>query len=358
MDYFSKRYHPPGTPPGTLTQPTAEELAALKITLVDYTDTSYEELEIEHPTKCRPYLERDTITWIHIQGKANPELLQHFGELYNLHLLAMEDVLNSGQRPKVDQYDEQLFIVMSLPVIYNKHCVIEQVSLFCGGNFLISFHDSESDPFTSIRTRLRNHAGRLRSRKVDYLLYSLMDLIIDTGFPLLETLGERIEVLEDELLDRPTKATLNEIHHLKRELLLLRRNLWPQREVVNMLIRDDWPLITSETKLYFRDCYDHTIQIMDLLESYREMSAGMLDVYLSSVSNHLNQIMRVLTIIATLFLPLTFVAGVYGMNFSINSESPWAMPELKWYYGYPLFWLLMIGIAVGMFVYFKRKGWL
>ena len=214
-----------------------------------------------------------------------------------------------------------------------------------------------NDPFEPIRIRLRDHAGRIRERGADYLLYALIDLVIDEGFPVLELLGDEIEQLEEQLLEAPTRNSLHQLHHLKRTMLIVRRMLWPQREVLNALVRDENGIIAEENQVYYRDCYDHTIQIMDLIETYRDMVTGLLDIYLSSVSYRLNEIMRVLTIIATIFIPLTFIVGVYGMNFS-NDDSPWAMPELRWYYGYPLVWLLMIGVLVAMLAYFRRKKWL
>ncbi|MDH5571934.1 MAG: magnesium/cobalt transporter CorA, partial [Gammaproteobacteria bacterium] len=213
------------------------------------------------------------------------------------------------------------------------------------------------DPFHPLRKRLRKHTGHIRDQGADYLLYSILDLIIDQGYPVLENFGEQIELIEEELLSSATQKTLAQIHKLRRELLLLRRILWPQREVLSTIMRNEHSLIKKETVIYLRDCYDHTIQIMDLVENYREMAASMIDVYLSSVSHRLNEIMRVLTMIATIFIPLTFIVGLYGMNFHHN-ESPWAMPELGWYYGYPLIWGVMISIVVGMLIYFKRNDWL
>jgi len=226
---------------------------------------------------------------------------------------------------------------------------IEQVSLFFGNNYVISFYNGEKDPFDPVRNRLRS-GGRLRSRGADYLLYTLLDVVIDQGFPVLEALGEWIEDLEDELLGAPSKQTLAQIHELKRDMLLLRRTLWPQREVINQLLREDQSLIEEATRPYLRDCYDHTIQIMDLFETYRDMAAGMMDVYLSSTSYRLNEVMRVLTVIATIFIPPTFLVGVYGMNFA-------DMPELHWRYGYLGSWLVIIAMIGGMLLYFKRKKW-
>ncbi|MGB5736731.1 MAG: magnesium/cobalt transporter CorA, partial [Thiohalocapsa sp.] len=234
----------------------------------------------------------------------------------------------------------------------------EQISLFIGKGYLISFCGQAQDPFEAVRSRLRNHAGRIRRGGSDYLLYALLDVIIDHAFPLLETYGERIEALEEALLDRPEPDILAQIHQLRRELLLMRRMLWPQREVLSQLFHEECPCIEQDTKFFLRDCYDHTVQILDLLESYREMAASMVDVYLSSLSNRLNESMRLLTIIATLFIPLTFIAGVYGMNFGNDTQSWWAMPELRWDYGYPAVWLLMIAVAGVMLYLFKRNKWM
>lgn len=356
MSYFTKRYHPPGTSPGTLSEHDAEVMTPLQIGLVDYTPHSFSEHLIENPSDCAPWLEKDSITWIHVQGQVDPDTLRELGTLFGLHPLALEDVINTGQRPKADSYDDQLFVTMNLPTLdIDGELCVEQVSLFLADRLLISFHHGISHPFLPVISRLRKHSGRIRERGVDYLLYALLDVIIDKGFPMLETMGEVIEDLEEELLDSPNKRTLARIHQVRRDLLLLRRNLWPQREVMSNLSREGHEQIQHATHPYMRDCYDHTIQILDLIESYREMAASMLDVYLTSLSHKLNEVMKVLTVIATIFIPLTFIVGVYGMNFS--GDSPWAMPELEWDYGYPILWLIMLGIAGGMIYAFKRRGW-
>lgn len=356
MSYFTKRYHPPGTPPGTLD--TGNAVEQIRIRLVDYTATEFTELELDNATDCRPYLERDSITWVHVQGVARAETVRELGNLFGLHPLALEDVINTGQRPKADSYDEQMFVVMNLPTVDEDGIIgTSQVSIFLGEKFLISFLGAEDAPFDPVLYRLRKHSGKIRERGADYLLYALLDIIIDRGFPVLEYFSEYIEELEEELLEEPDKKTLAKIHRLKRELLFLRRMLWPQREVINILVREEQPQIHPQTRPYLRDCYDHTIQIIDLIEAYREMTASMLDVYLSSISNKMNEVMKVLTVIATIFIPLTFIVGIYGMNFGNKTDNPWAMPELNWTYGYPLLWLLMIAIAGGMIIYFKRRNW-
>jgi magnesium transporter len=356
MSYFTKRYHPPGTPPGTLVEQEAKTKTPLKISLVNYTASSITETDLTSLSECIPYLNTTSNTWIHLQGDPEIEQLQMLAEQFGLHSLSLEDVLNTGQRPKVDSFDEQLFIIMSLPVMDGNNVSTEQISLFVGDRYVISFHRGKTDPFKRIRDRLQKNTNKVRSQGTDYLMYTLIDAVIDEGFPVLEDFGDLIELLEEELLESPDQETLRKIHELKRELIMLRRMLWPQREVLNILIRDAHPSINSGTYVYLRDCYDHTIQMMDLIETYRDMSASMLDIYLSSVSNRMNEVMKVLTIIATIFIPLTFITSLYGMNFS-NPNSPWAMPELRWYFGYPLIWLVMIATTVGMVIFFKRKKW-
>ncbi|MFA7553434.1 MAG: magnesium/cobalt transporter CorA [Spongiibacteraceae bacterium] len=358
MAHFQKHYHPPGTPPGTLTERMLPNTGEMKISLIDYSSESFVEKQLASAEDCLPYLKESTVTWIHIQGRVTAKILKELALLFELHPLAQEDILNSGQRPKVEAYDTQLFTVLNLPVKTPNTITGEQVSLFLAQGYLISFHQGITDPFETIRKRLHNNPhGKIRRLGADYLLYCLLDLIIDEGFPVLETLGERIELIEEELLTVPNKATLKKLHHIKRELLILRRMLWPQRDLLNKLIRDESEFLNDGTLIYLRDCYDHTIQIIDLLDAYRDMTASMMDVYLSSISYRLNDVMRLLTAISTIFIPLTFLVGLYGMNFNANSDSPWAMPELYWYYGYPMLWGLMITITVGMVAYFKRKDW-
>jgi len=357
MAYFEKTYHPPGTAPGTLVSHEGADLEAVNIRLIDYTESHYIEKELATADECQSFLSKESVTWIHMQGPIQAETIRNIGSIFKLHPLAMEDVLNKGQRPKVEEYDDLLFTIMSMPTFADETVSIEQVSLFMGENFIISFHAGYIDPFDPLRNRLRKKSGRIRSLKQDYLLYTIIDMIIDQGYPVLENIGEHIEDIEETLLNASAqKATLGEIHQIRHQLVLLRRNMWPQREAVNTLLRGENPLFSADTSIYLRDCYDHTIQILDLIENYREMAASLIDIYISSTSYRLNEIMRVLTIIATIFIPLTFIAGVYGMNFS-NPDSPWAMPELHWYYGYPMVWGVMIAVLAGMVIYFKRKDW-
>jgi len=356
MAFFEKRYHLPGTAPGTLTEIPAAEAEPLRIRLIDYRADEITIRDNVEASECRPYLQRDSVTWVHVQGHPTEAALLELGSTFQLHSLALEDVLNTGQRPKVELFNDQLFITMSLPNMQVDTVYIDQVSVFLGKNFLISFCVGDFIPFQPIVKRLQDKASHMRSRGADFLLYSLLDMVIDQGFPVLESFGLQLEYLEEQILESVGRNTLEQIHTVKRELILLRRMLWPQREVINQLQRGDHALIKEGTLIYLRDCYDHTIQVMDLLETYRDMTSSMLDIYLSSVSNRMNEIMRVLTVIATIFIPLTFIVGVYGMNFDRNA-GPWNMPELGWPYGYFLVWLVMVMIVVLMVLFFRRRGW-
>jgi len=290
---------------------------------------------------------------MNVDGLHQVEILEKLGECYGLHPLVLEDILNTDQRPKMEDYGEYIYIVLRDLDYSDKSNEIEgeQISLIVGSNFVFSFQEREGDTFDPIRDRIRNNKGRIRKMGADYLAYALLDSIVDNYFIILEKLGEKIEGLEEKLVTTPTQETLQTIHHLKRELLFLRKGVWPLREVINSLAKGESSLVTEPTRVYLRDVYDHTIQTIDTIETYRDMVSGMLDIYLSSVSNRLNSVMKVLTIIATIFMPLTFLAGVYGMNFKF-------MPELEWRWGYPLVWLIMAGIGISMIIYFRRKKWL
>lgn len=356
MAKLMKRYHPPGTPPGTLVRRERHKLEPPRIALVNYDEARLDEIEDATPAQCAQYRERPSATWVHVFGHPEDEQLRELGKLLGLHTLALEDVLNTGQRPKAERFDRQIFVIASLPIAAGGAIITEQISLFLLDNMVVSFHEGASDTFEPVRKRLREGASWLRRRKADALLYTLLDLVVDHGFPVLEQLGEQIESLESDILRATDRRGLNALHRMKHALLTLRRMLWPQREVLNSLLAEGEGLIAEQTKLYLRDCYDHTIQIMDLIEAYRDITASMLDIYLSSVSNRLNETMRVLTVIATIFIPPTFLASVYGMNFDRNA-GPWNMPELGWAYGYPVVWLVMLVAAFGMLIYFKGRRW-
>jgi magnesium transporter len=295
-----------------------------------------------------------TVTWINVEGLHQVEILEKLGECYGFHPLVLEDILNTDQRPKMEDYGDYLYVVLKMLSLQGQknEIVTEQVSILLGSNFVISFQEGgEGDVFNSIRDRIKNGKGRIRKMGADYLAYALLDAVVDNYFIILEKLGEKIELLEEELVTRPTSHTLNLIHHMKREMIFLRKAVWPLREVVGGLERAETSLFKEATRIYLRDIYDHTIQVIDTVETFRDMVSGMLDIYLSSVSNRLNSVMKVLTIIATIFMPLTFLAGIYGMNFKY-------MPELEWRWGYPFIWLIMIGIGVFMLIYFRKKKWM
>lgn len=294
--------------------------------------------------------------WINIRGTPSATELELLGERLDLHPLALEDVMNGGQRPKAERYETNLAVTLGIPVKNADDGVsVHQLFLFMGPQFVLSIMTDGIDPFVEVRRRLKERGGRAMSEPDD-LLYGLIDAAVDHAFPVLDAVGDDIEAVEEAILDKPGPDTLESLHGIKRELIILRRHLWPTREVVNQILRDHADLFTKETLLWMRDVYDHTVQIMDLVESYRDITASLLDVYLSSMSNRLNESMRRLTVIATIFMPLTFIVGIYGMNFE-HPDSPFAMPELGWYWGYPLVWLVMIAVAAGMLWWFRKQRW-
>jgi magnesium transporter len=294
----------------------------------------------------------ESVTWVDVGGVHKMEVLESFGKQFRLHPLLLEDIANTDQRPKLDDYETYLFMVMKmLSVTDRQDIIVEQVSLVLGPNFVLSFQENGTDVFQPVRERLRGGKGRLRQAGADYLLYALIDSIVDQYFAVLEVLGEKIEALQDLVVNDPKPETLRQIHALKRQLLFLRRAVWPLREVTNNLSRSECPLLQESTKVFFRDVYDHVVQIVDTIETLREMVSASLDIYLSSISYRLNAVMKVLTIITTIFMPLTFIVGVYGMNFEY-------MPELQWKWGYPAVWALMATVGVGMLLAFRKKRWL
>jgi len=357
MRKIVKRYHPPGTPPGTLLP--AEGGAPAHIQRLEYDATHCREVPVRSLDDCAPRRDAPVVTWIHVQGTPTPAQLQRLGKCYGLHPLALEDVQNTGQRPKFDPLPDHYFLIAALPRLAADGIHLDQISLFLGRNYLVPFASGAEDPFEPVRRRLLSESSLIRGYPAGYLLYAVLDLVIDAGFPVLERLGERIEQLEQEVLDNPDRAVVAAIHALRRDLLVLRRMLWPQRDLVSALLREDNDLVDPHTAIYLRDCHDHAIQVMDLLENYRDMVTNLMEIYLSSLSYRMNDVMRILTVIATIFMPLTFIAGVYGMNFGNGNPaaSPLAMPELNWYLGYPLVLLVMAATAGAMVLYFKRKGW-
>ena len=343
-----------GLPPGTLVHIGEERAEASKISVIDYSDTHFHEEELKTVEECFRYKETPFMTWINIDGIHQKDILEKLSSYFGFHPLVMEDIMNTDQRPKTEDYGAYLYIVLKMFNYSDEQDKIptEQVSLIVTPRVVISFQEGlEGDVFNPLRERLRNDKGRIRKMGADYLAYSLIDAVVDSYFMILEKLGEKVESLEEELISDPDIDTLHEIHYLKRELIFLRKAVWPLRELINMLLRGESSLMHESMKIYLRDVYDHTIQVIDTIETLRDMVTGMLDIYLSSVSNRLNAVMKVLTIIATIFIPMTFIVGVYGMNFRY-------MPELEWRFGYPLVWIVMLVISATMLIFFKKRNWL
>ena len=322
-----------------------------------YDKAKFEERAVKSEREL-PSKSRSGVMWINVDGVHDVKLIEKIGKRFGLHDLVLKDVVNTEQRPKVENFDSHLFVVLKMlskKGDKSNRIEIEQVSFVLGEKFVISFQEKEGDVFDPVRERIRNEKSPIRKMGADYLLYSLIDEVVDNYFVILEMLGEEMELLEEALISRRSKNAMNRIHRLKVELIHLRKSVWPLREVFSAFTEinalTEVPLIKKATKIYFRDVYGNVIQAIDAIETYREMLSGMLDIHLSSVSNRLNGIMKMLTIIATIFVPLTFITGIYGMNFAY-------MPELRWYWGYPVTLLFMLAIGISMMIYFKRKGWL
>jgi magnesium transporter len=379
MPRFIKKYREKvGLPPGTLIHLGSDRTTESRITLFDYNENEIHEKEIGSVEDCFPFRDKATVTWINVDGVHQTGVIEALGNHFGIHPLVLSDIVNTRQRPKIEDYDDYLFVVLKM--MYNGNfsnqggtdtnrsktdnvshknpgrpdtgeITAEQVSLIIGPDYVISFQETPEDLFNPIRNRLRSSSGRIRKKGADYLAYALIDTIVDNYFVILETLGEKMEDLEDELLRSPGERTMLAIHNLKRDMIFLRRSVWPLREVTGFLERGESKLIHKTTRIYLRDVYDHTIQVIDNIETSRDILSGMLDIYLSTLSNRTNSVMKVLTIIATIFMPLTFIAGVYGMNFE-------NMPELQWHWGYPLIMLFMTMIALSMLAFFKKKKWI
>jgi magnesium transporter len=348
-----KRSKKAGLPPGTPVYIGERKAGPAKISVIEYNEQGLEEMEVKTLAQCIPYKNKATVTWINVDGIPETAFMERLGECFGLHHLVVEDIMNTDQRPKMEDFGEYMYVVLKMlyPGADKGSIVIEQVSLILGENFVLSFQErAGGDVFDPIRERIRGNKGRIRKMGADYLAYSLIDSIVDGYFIILEGIGERVELIEEELIANPGSQTLRLMHNLKREMIFLRKSVWPLREVISGLERGESALIKDSTRIYLRDVYDHTIHVIDTIESLRDMVSGMLDIYLSSISNRLNEVMKVLTIIATIFIPLTFVAGVYGMNFK-------HMPELAWRWGYPLILSVMAAIGISMMVYFKKKKW-
>jgi magnesium transporter len=341
-----------GLPPGSLVYVGDKEEKGFKLTVVEYNHDTYREEKLSSLESCPVLADEHKVTWLDINGLHHVQNLEKLGECFALHPLVLEDILNTNQRPKVEDYGDYLYLVLKILTYHEDKNELnsDQLSLIVGRNFVISLHENDEAIFSSIRERIKSK-GRISRAGADYLAYSLMDLAVDQYYVILEQLGETIEDLEEELVSRPDPQTLHQIHQMKRTMIMLRRSVWPLREVLSQLERRESPLIQEGTALYFKDVYDHVIQVIDTIETFRDMLSGMLDVYLSSLSNRLNEVMKVLTIIATIFIPLTFIAGVYGMNFE-------HMPEIKWRFGYFAVLAFMASVSAVMLLFFRKKKWI
>jgi magnesium transporter len=345
--------------PGTVVFVGDKKIDKTHIRIIDYDETNIVEKSIENIEECFPFKEKPTITWINIDGLHEVEQIEKIGKNSDIHSLILEDIANTGQRPKLDSFDRGLFIALKMLTINpeNNKIQSEQFSFVVGDNFVISFQERIGDVFEAVRDRIRKTVPRVRFMDSDYLAYTLVDAIVDNYFTVLEKMSERIEEIETELIRDPDPDNLETIYELKRELIYMRKAVWPLREVIGGLERMESEFIHDSTHVYLRDLYEHTIQVIDTVETFRDMVSGLLDIYLSSVSNKMNEVMKVLTIIATIFIPLGFLAGIYGMNFD-TSISAWNLPELGLRYGYILFWVLAVLISGGLFLFFRRKKWL
>ena len=343
-----------GLPPGSLVHVGEVQDAKTRMTVVDYSKDNIEEQQIHSIDDILEYKKSDTVTWVIIEGLTNVAIVERIGMIFDIHQLVLEDILNTHQRPKFEEYDDHLYIVLKALLSENKNftVVYEQVSIIVLENFVIVFKEKTDDLFKPIQQRIKTSKGRIRSLGSDYLTYAILDTIVDQNFFLIDSLDDAITTVEDSLLaSEPTRETLHTIQMLKREIISVRKNVSPIRELMAGLLRSESELIDEKTHIYLRDVSDHVIRVIESVESYRDILTGLLDVYISSVSNKMNEVMRVLTVFASIFIPLTFLAGIYGMNFEY-------MPELKWRWAYPALWVVFILLPVVLLVYFKKKKWL
>jgi magnesium transporter len=339
--------------PGTVEYAGEQKMEKAAISIIDYNEKMLDEVEAAAAEDCFPYRDSSQVSWIDVCGLHETDILEKLGDRFALHPLVLEDIVNTNQRPKIEDYEDYLFIVLKMLYFDEDTSMIsaEQISIILGRNFVFTFQEKQGDVFDPVRERIRKAKGRIRKMGPDYLAYALIDAIVDNYFVILEKFGEQVEELEEPLLENPAPFQLEQIHVIKREMIFLRKSIYPLREVAASLERGDTKLIKKGTTIFLRDVYDHTVQVIDAVESFRDMASSLQDLYLSSVSNRMNEVMKVLTIIATIFVPLTFVAGIYGMNFEF-------MPELKWRWSYPLFWVVVGAIGGMMLSYFRKKKWL
>ena len=343
----------PGLSPGTLVYVGEKREEDVKISVIDYDSDHLEEKDVQTLDECIAYKDKETVTWINISGIHDMGIIEALGKRFDFHPLLLEDIVNTRHRPKLDDYEDHLFIVMKMLHDPEEGQLIkhEHISIILTSRVVISLQEYEGDIFDPVRERIRKKKGRIRNMGTDYLTYALIDTLVDYYFKVFETVGEKIEALQAEVLENPRPELLNEIHALRREMIFLRKSVWPLREIISSLARGESKLITDDVTPFLRDVYDHTIQVIETIESFRDMISGMQDIYLSSVSNRMNEVMKVLTIIATIFIPMTFLAGIYGMNFKF-------MPELEWPWAYPVLWLILVTMFVSMVLWFKKRRWL
>lgn len=344
----------PGAAPGVLVAPPDSQSASVQ--LMAYSQQSLDEGALTDLGRLDEVCGSWPTVWLDVVGLKDIQLLEELGARFGLHPLALEDVVQVHQRPKVEVYEDHVFVVLRMPDASGSFAT-EQLSLFLGSGYVLTFQERPGDCLEPVRARLRAGRGRIRAAGSGYLAYALLDAVVDHFFPIIEHHGERVEAISDEVFRQPHDNQIFRIHEIKRDFMHLRRALFPLRETVNALLREDVPNMDDDTRVYLRDCYDHVIQQMDLVESYREVSGGLMEAYQSSVGFRTNEVMRVLTVFASIFIPLTFVAGIYGMNFDPQA-SPWNMPELRWAWGYPAFWAVMLAMSGSLLLYFQRKGWL
>ena len=345
--------HKAGLPPGSLVSMGHAAARPIRISVIDYDQDTYTETDLSGVSDCGLYKESPTTSWINITGVHDADLIKSVGECFDLHALTLEDIMNTDHRPKVEDFGRYIFITLKMLYMSGsgQNILFEQVSLILGQGYVISFQEAEGDVFQPVRDRIQRASGRLRQRGAGYLAYALVDAVVDQYFSILESLGEEVEDLEESVVTDSERVNTKQIYGIKREVTLLRRSVWPLREMVSTLEKIETDLIDVSTRVFIRDLYDHSLAILDSIDTFRDMAGNILDVHLTNVNNRMNQVMKLLTIIATIFIPLTFIAGIYGMNFDY-------MPELKWHYSYFVVWGIMLILALAMVKYFQKKKWL
>jgi magnesium transporter len=351
--FIKKSANTRGLPPGSIVHVGEKKTEEVKISILDYTIGKFDEKDVKKVEDCFQFKRKPSVTWINVDGVHDVEVIKKLGDCFEIHPLVLEDIVNTNQRPKMEDYEKYIFFVLKMLYVDDKTHEIhsEQVSLIIGQNYVLSFQEQVGDVFNAVRERIRKGKGRIRKMGADYLAYSLFDAVIDNYFILLEIIGEKVENIEQDVVSNPKPEILQKIYNLKREMIYLRKSVWPLREVINGLLREESKLIKKGTHVYLRDVYDHTIQVIDTIETFRDMISGMLDIYMSSVSNKMNEVMKVLTIFAAIFIPLTFIVGVYGMNFQY-------MPELSIPWAYTAVWIVIIVVGISLLGYFKHKKWI